>query len=87
MLFTKNNSIKKDQTDVIYSADEKTRRAIDSLYVSKKDRTKMVIGLSLIFLFVGFGIGYYASANTGSLSARTNTVEVKIAPELKAHAQ
>lgn len=87
MLFTKNNSIKKDQAGVIYSADEKTRRAIDSLYVSKKDRTKMVLGLSLIFLFIGFGAGYYVSANTRSVSARSNAVEVKIAPELKAQTQ
>lgn len=87
MLFNKNNSIKKSQMDIIYGSDEKTRRAIDGLYVSKKERTKMVVGLTLLALLVGFGAGYYVSLNTATAEAKANVVEVKVSPELKVEPQ
>ena len=85
MLFNKNNN--KSQMDIIYGSDEKTRRAIDSLYVTKKERTKMVVSLTLLALLVGFGAGYYVSLNTSNAEAKASVVEVKVSPELKAEPQ
>ena len=85
MLFNKNNN--KSQMDTIYGSDEKTRRAIDSLYVTKKERTKMVISLTLLALLLGFGAGYYVSLNTATAEAKASVVEVKVSPELKVEPQ
>lgn len=85
MLFNKIKNNTKTQKDIIYGADEKTRRAIDTLYVTKRERTKLVVSLVVIALFVGFGAGYVTSvsAKSADTGAKT-TVTVEASPELKA---
>lgn len=71
---------KSEEKNTIYKADEKTRRAIDALYVAKSSRTKMVVGLTVLALVLGFGGGLYVATThtyTGDVS-KNNVVELKV---------
>ena len=76
-----------ENINVIYQADEKTRRAIDDLYVRKSDRTKMVVALTAIALFIGLGLGWYGTVSNTFSSKSSTTVKIELAEQLKANPQ
>ena len=87
MLLNKYKTNKKSQMDIIYASDEKTRRAIDSLYVAKAERTKMVVALVVLCLLIGFGAGFFVSAKSPVVNAQAVTAQTDGASQLKVPAQ
>lgn len=84
------NMFKRKQNNninVIYKADEETRRAIDDLYTRKSDRNKAVIAVALISLFVGLGLGWYGTVSNTFTSRSDNVVRIEVAEQLKAQPQ
>ena len=71
--------------NVIYRTDEKTRRAIDDLYVQKSERNKMVVALVLISMFIGIGVGMWFQSSNSFSSSADNIVQVS--DDLKAEPQ
>lgn len=76
-----------DNINVIYQADEKTRRAIDDLYIRKSDRTKVVIAVALISLFIGLGLGWYGTISNTFTNHSENVIKIEVAEQLKAQPQ
>lgn len=76
-----------ENINVIYQADEKTRRAIDDLYTRKSDRNKAVIAVALISLFIGLGLGWYGTISNTFTSRSDNIVKIEVADNLKAQPQ
>lgn len=76
-----------DNINVIYQADEKTRRAIDDLYTRKSDRNKTIVAVALISLFVGLGLGWYGTISNTFSSRGDNVVRIEVADQLKAKPQ
>ena len=74
-----------ENVNVIYRADEKTRRAIDDLYVQKSERNKMVVALVLISMFIGIGVGMWFQSSNSFSSSADNIVQVS--DDLKAEPQ
>lgn len=84
------NMFKRKQNNninVIYKADEETRRAIDDLYTRKSDRNKAVVAVALISLFVGLGLGWYGTVSNTFSSRGDNVVRIEVAEQLKAQPQ
>ena len=84
------NMFKRKQNNninVIYKADEETRRAIDDLYTRKSDRNKAVIAVALISLFIGLGLGWYGTVSNTFSSRGDNVVRIEVAEQLKAQPQ
>jgi len=73
--------------NVIYKADEETRRAIDSLYTRKSDRNKAVIAVAFISLFIGLGLGWYGTVSNTFTSRADNVVRIEMSEQLKAEPQ
>jgi len=76
-----------DNINVIYKADEKTRRAIDDLYTRKSDRNKAMAAVILLSLFVGLGLGWYGTVSNTFSSRTDNVVRIEVAEQLKAEPQ
>lgn len=76
-----------ENINVIYQADEKTRRAIDDLYTRKSDRNKAVAASVLISLFVGIGFGMWLQMSNTHTFATDNVVKIEVAEQLKAKPQ
>lgn len=76
-----------ENINVIYQADEKTRRAIDDLYTRKSDRNKAVAAVALISLFIGLGLGWYGTVSNTFTSHSDNVVKIEVADNLKAKPQ
>ena len=76
-----------DNINVIYQADEKTRRAIDDLYTRKSDRNKTVAAVAFIALFIGLGLGWYVTVSNTFTSNTENVVRIEVADQLKAQPQ
>lgn len=74
--------------NVIYKASEETRRAIDDLYTRKSDRTKTVVAVAFISLFIGLALGWYGTiSNTFTHSNSEQVVKIEVADQLKAQPQ
>ena len=76
-----------ENINVIYQADEKTRRAIDDLYTRKSDRNKAVVAVALISLFIGLGLGWYGTISNTFTARGENVVKIEVADQLKAKPQ
>lgn len=76
-----------DNINVIYQADEKTRRAIDDLYTRKSDRNKTVVAVAFIALFIGLGLGWYGTISNSFTARGENIVKIEVADQLKAQPQ
>ncbi len=76
-----------DNINVIYQADEKTRRAIDDLYTRKSDRNKTVAAVAFIALFIGLALGWYGTVSNTFTSHAENVVRIEVADQLKANPQ
>lgn len=76
-----------DNINVIYQADEKTRRAIDDLYTRKSDRNKAMAAVIFISLFIGLGLGWYGTVSNTFTSQSDNVVRIEVAEQLKAEPQ
>ena len=84
------NMFKRKQNEninVIYQADEKTRRAIDDLYTRKSDRNKTIVAVALISLFIGLGAGWHATVSNTFAARGENIVKIEVAEPLKAQPQ
>lgn len=84
------NMFKRKQNEninVIYQADEKTRRAIDDLYTRKSDRNKTVAAVAFIALFIGLGLGWFGTISNTFTPQSDNIVKIEVADQLKAQAQ
>lgn len=73
--------------NVIYKADEETRRAIDNLYTRKSDRNKTVAAVAFISLFIGLALGWYGTVSNTFTHTRDNVVKIEVAEQLKAQPQ
>lgn len=76
-----------ENINVIYQADEKTRRAIDDLYTRKSDRNKALVAVAVIALFVGLGLGWYGTISNTFTARGDTTVKIELAEQLKAQPQ
>lgn len=76
-----------DNINVIYQADEKTRRAIDDLYTRKSDRNKTVAAVAFIALFIGLALGWYGTVSNTITNHAENVVRIEVADQLKAQPQ
>lgn len=76
-----------DNINVIYQADEKTRRAIDDLYTRKSDRNKTVAAVAFIALFIGLALGWYGTVSNTITNHTENVVRIEVADQLKAQPQ
>lgn len=76
-----------ENVNVIYKADESTRRAIDDLYTRKSDRNKTVAAVAFIALFVGVGLGMWLQMSHTYSNATSNVVKIEVADNLKAQPQ
>lgn len=76
-----------DNINVIYQADEKTRRAIDDLYTRKSDRNKTVAAVAFIALFIGLALGWYGTVSNTFTNHAENVVKIEVADQLKANPQ
>ncbi|ATW62232.1 lysozyme-like domain protein [TM7 phage DolZOral124_53_65] len=78
---------KNENMNVIYRADEATRRAIDALYVSKISSAKMMLMVAIMSMFVGVGTGWFLTVSHTLSPRRENIVKVEVAEPLKNQAQ
>lgn len=77
-----------ENINVIYRANEETRRAIDDLYTRKSDRNKAIVAVALISLFIGLGLGWYGTiSNTFTHAKSEQVVKIEVADNLKAQPQ
>ena len=76
-----------DNINVIYQADEKTRRAIDDLYTRKSDRNKALAAVIFISLFIGLGLGWYGTISNTFTHSSDNVIKIEVADQLKAQPQ
>lgn len=76
-----------ENINVIYKADETTRRAIDDLYTRKSDRNKAMAAAVLISLFVGACIGIWMQMSVMHKVTTDNVVKIEVADQLKAQPQ
>lgn len=86
-MFKNINKSKNENLNVIYKSDEATRRAIDTLYVSKRSRTKAVIAAAVIALLTGLAAGVLAGAKYLNSNNSNSTVRVEVSDSLKAKVQ
>lgn len=87
-MFKNINKSKNENLNVIYKSDEATRRAIDSLYVSKRNRTKAVIAATVISLLLGLVAGTLIGTKVLSRAIDSKTtVRIEAAESLKARSQ
>lgn len=71
------NIANKENINVIYRADEDTRRAVDSLYVKKTSYWKAVVASALLCGVIGFGVGIWFGATH---TYTNNSVQQAVAP-------
>ena len=76
-----------ENINVIYQADEKTRRAIDDLYTRKSDRNKTVAAVAFIALFIGLALGWYGTVSNTLTAHAENVVRIEVGDQLKAQPQ
>lgn len=76
-----------ENINVIYQADEKTRRAIDDLYTRKSDRNKALAAVIFISLFIGLGLGWYGTISNTSTHSSDSVVKIELSDQLKAEPQ
>lgn len=76
-----------DNINVIYKADETTRRAIDDLYTRKSDRNKTIVAVAFISLFFGLGLGWYGTVSNTFSRSTDSVVKIEVAEPLKAQPQ
>lgn len=76
-----------ENINVIYQADEKTRRAIDDLYTRKSDRNKTVAAVAFIALFIGLALGWYGTISNSLTAHSDNVVKIEVSDQLKAQPQ
>lgn len=87
-MFKNINKSRTENINVIYKSDETTRRAIDSLYVSKRNRTKAVIAATVISLLLGLVAGTLIGTKVLSKAIdNKTTVRIETAESLKARSQ
>jgi len=87
-MFRNINKSKNENLNVIYKSDEATRRAIDALYVSKRNRTKAVIAATVISLLLGLVAGTLIGTKVLSKAIDSkSTVRVEVSDSLKAKVQ
>lgn len=74
---------RKDHINVIYKADEATRRAIDTLYVRKAEHRKMVLFVAGLATFVGLAIGvWFGMTQVHTASANANSAQNVVQAEV-----
>jgi len=76
-----------ENINVIYQADEKTRRAIDDLYTRKSDRNKALAAVIFISLFIGLGLGWYGTISNTFTHSSDSVVKIELSDQLKAEPQ
>ena len=87
-MFKNINKSKNENLNVIYKSDEATRRAIDALYVSKRNRAKAVIAATVISLLLGLVAGTLIGTKVLSKAIDSkSTVRVEVSDSLKAKVQ